>query len=69
VRSNNGKVSKNGNNSEEMMNIRKTAPFALIIGAIIAGTVNAQKPKTFDRAKALSTQQNKPLLLEFFREG
>ncbi len=51
------------------MNIKKTVAFALIIGTIIVGTANAQKPKTFDEAKALSTQQNKLLLLEFFSEG
>ncbi len=51
------------------MNIRKTAASVLIIGAIIAGTVNAQKPETFEEAKSLSASQNKLLLLEFFREG
>ncbi len=51
------------------MCLKKTAVSALIIGAIIVGTANAQKPETFNEAKALSTRQNKPLLLEFFSEG
>lgn len=51
------------------MNIRKTAASVLIIGAIIVGTANAQKPKTFEEAKSLSASQNRLLLMEFFREG
>ncbi len=51
------------------MNIKKTTAFALVMGAMIVGTANAQKPETFNEAKALSTRQNKPLLLEFFSEG
>ncbi len=51
------------------MKINKTATLAIILGAIIAGTVNAQNPKTFKEAKSLSASQNKLLLLEFFREG
>ncbi len=69
MRSNNGKVSKNGNKSEEIMNIRETAASVLIIGATIVGIANAQKPKTFEEAKSLSASQNRLLLLEFFREG
>ncbi len=51
------------------MKINKTAALAIIIGAIIAGTVNAQPPKTFEEAKSLSASKNRLLLLEFFREG
>ena len=64
-----GTFRKNDYNSEEVMNIKKTAALALIVGAIIVGTANAQKPGTFNEAKALSTRQNRPLLLEFFRAG
>lgn len=51
------------------MKINKTATLAIISGAIIVGTTNAQKPATFDDAKSLSARQNKPLLLEFFSVG
>ena len=51
------------------MKINKTAALAIILGAIIMGTANAQKPKTFEEAKSLSARQDKPLLLEFFSEG
>lgn len=60
---------KNDDSSEVMVNIKKTTAFALVMGAIIAGTVDAQGPRTFNEAKELSIRQNKPLLLEFFREG
>ena len=51
------------------MKINKTAALAIILGAVIVGTVNAQKPKTFDEAKSLSVRQDKPLLFEFFSVG
>ncbi len=51
------------------MKINKTAALAIILGAFIAGTVNAQKPKTFEEAKSLSASQDRLLLMEFFREG
>ncbi len=51
------------------MKINKTAALAIILGAIIAGTAHAQKPKTLEEAKSLSASQNRLLLLEFFREG
>ena len=51
------------------MNIKKTTAFVLVMGATIVGTANAQKPETFNEAKALSTRLNKPLLLEFYSEG
>ena len=64
-----GKVAKKEYSSEVTVKIRKTIAFVLVMGAMIAGTVEAQKPRTFDEAKELSIRQNKPLLLEFFREG
>ncbi len=51
------------------MSIMKTAACTLMISAIIVGTANAQKPKTFDEAKSLSARQDKLLLFEFFSEG
>jgi hypothetical protein len=69
VRNGRGKLLKNDNNDEGIMNIKKTAALAIILGAIIAGTVNAQKPKTFEEARSLSASQNRLLLMEFFREG
>lgn len=51
------------------MKINKTAALAIISGAIIVGTANAQKPKTFEEAKSLSARQDKPLLFEFFSVG
>lgn len=51
------------------MKINKTTALAIILGAIIVGTTNAQKPASFDDAKSLSASQNRPLLLEFFSEG
>ncbi len=69
MRSGKGELLKNDNNGEEAMKINKTAALAIILGAIIAGTAHAQKPKTFEEAKSLSASQNKLLLLEFFREG
>jgi hypothetical protein len=69
VRSGKGKLLKNDNNGEEVMKINKTAALAIILGAFIAGTVNAQKPKTFEEAKSLSASQDRLLLMEFFREG
>ena len=59
----------NDDSSEVTVKIRKTTAFVLVMGAMIAGTVGAQEPRTFDEAKELSIGQNKPLLLEFFREG
>ncbi|MFH2048269.1 MAG: hypothetical protein ABIJ12_02395 [bacterium] len=38
--------------------------FILVFSAV----VNAQTPTTFEEAKELSIQQNKTILLEFFRE-
>jgi len=64
-----GTFRKNDYNSEEVMNIKKTAALVFIMGVTVVGTVDAQPPETFDRAKALSARQNKPLLLEFFSEG
>lgn len=63
------RLPKNDYSSEVIVSIKKTTAFALVMGAIIAGTVEAQEPRTFDEAKELSIRQNKPLLLEFFREG
>ncbi len=69
MRSGKGKLLKNDNNGEEAMKINKTAALAIISGAIIVGTANAQKPKTFEEAKSLSARQDKPLLFEFFSVG
>lgn len=69
MRSRIGRLRKNDDGSEEIVNIKKTTAFAIVMGAMIVGTANAQKPETFNEAKALSTRQNKPLLLEFFSEG
>jgi hypothetical protein len=69
MRSRIGRLLKNDDSSEVIVNIKKTTAFALVMGAIIAGTVEAQEPRTFDEAKELSIRQNKPILLEFFREG
>jgi len=35
---------------------------------LLTGSTFAQTPTTFEEAKELSIQQNKPILLEFFRE-
>lgn len=64
-----GTFRKNDYNSEEVMNIKKTAALVFIMGVTVVGTVDAQPPETFDQAKALSAQQDKPMLLEFFRAG
>lgn len=48
--------------------MKKIATFAFGLIGICAGMANAQNPETFEQAKALSAQQGKPLLLEFFRD-
>lgn len=51
------------------MKINKTTVLAIILGAIIVGTANAQTPKTYEEAKSLSARQDKPVLFEFFSVG
>lgn len=46
--------------------MKKTAIFILILMAGLAGMTNAENPLTFDQAKTLSSQQDKPLLIDFF---
>jgi len=48
--------------------MKKIAVFALILFSINVGISSAQKPETFEEAKALSANQGKPILLEFFRD-
>ena len=69
MRSDVGKFLDNDNNSEDRMSIMKAAACTLMMSAIIVGTANAQKPKTFEEAKLLSARQDKPLLFEFFSVG
>ncbi len=39
-----------------------------IILLVAVGVVYAQSPESLDEAKELSVQQDKPVLIEFFRE-
>ncbi len=48
--------------------MKKIATIAFGLIGICTGMSNAQNPSTFEQAKALSAQQGKPLLLEFFRD-
>jgi hypothetical protein len=46
--------------------VKKIVIFIFILLADFAGMANAENPQTFDQAKALSGQQDKPLLIDFF---
>ena len=48
--------------------MKKIAVFALVLISVNVGISSAQKPETFEEAKTLSANQNKPILLEFFRD-
>jgi len=40
----------------------------LTLTALSASAVQAQKPESLERARQLSSQQGKPLLLEFYHD-
>ncbi|MCK4858287.1 MAG: hypothetical protein KAT58_09985 [candidate division Zixibacteria bacterium] len=40
----------------------------LALMAMLAVAVNARQPETFAEAKTLAAEQDKPLLMEFFRQ-
>ena len=48
--------------------MRQIALPVLLLAVLSFGTVDAQEPEDFERAKALSAQLSKPLLLEFVHE-
>jgi hypothetical protein len=46
----------------------KSIVFSFLFVMGIVCTIFGQSPATFDEAKELSAKQQKPILLEFFRE-
>ncbi len=46
--------------------MKRMVIFIFILMAGFVGMANAENPRTFDQAKTISGQQDKPLLIDFF---
>jgi len=52
-------------------NMRRTGQLtAILLGTVLLlpSAAQARKPETFEQAKAISVQRQKPILLEFYRD-
>ncbi len=52
--------------TERIQTMKRMVIFIFILMAGFVGMANAENPRTFDQAKTISGQQDKPLLIDFF---